>query len=105
MEVLLRTNSFLSAMPCTAASKSALIPPWGKTLTDKEVDGLVKHLRHLCQCKGAMSSGEVIAMEGVKSNITKRVANGAIMSGILINVIVIALILFYYVLYPWNNSG
>ncbi len=35
-----------------AASKSPMMPPWGKTLTEAEVDGLVKHLRKLCQCKG-----------------------------------------------------
>lgn len=35
-----------------AASKSPMMPPWGKTLTDAEVDGLVKHLRKLCNCKG-----------------------------------------------------
>ena len=35
-----------------SASKSALMPPWGKTLTEAEVDALVKHLRKLCNCKG-----------------------------------------------------
>lgn len=35
-----------------SASKSELMPPWGKTLTDAEVDDLVKHLRVLCKCKG-----------------------------------------------------
>lgn len=35
-----------------AASKSPMMPPWGKTLTEAEVDGLVKHLRKLCNCKG-----------------------------------------------------
>ncbi len=35
-----------------AASKSPMMPPWGKTLTPEDVDGLVKHLRKLCQCKG-----------------------------------------------------
>lgn len=35
-----------------SASKSELMPPWGKTLTVAEVDGLVKHLRVLCKCKG-----------------------------------------------------
>jgi cytochrome c oxidase cbb3-type subunit 3 len=34
------------------ASKSAMMPPWGKTLTNEEVDALVKHLRELCNCKG-----------------------------------------------------
>jgi mono/diheme cytochrome c family protein len=35
-----------------AMSKSPMMPPWGKTLTEAEVDALVKHLRELCQCKG-----------------------------------------------------
>lgn len=35
-----------------SASKSELMPPWGKTLTDTEVDELVKYLRQLCSCKG-----------------------------------------------------
>ena len=35
-----------------SASKSPMMPPWGKTLTDAEVNGLIKHLRTLCQCKG-----------------------------------------------------
>ncbi len=35
-----------------AVSKSPMMPPWGKTLTDADVDGLVKHLRTLCKCKG-----------------------------------------------------
>lgn len=35
-----------------AASKSPMMPPWGKTLTVEEVDGLIKHLRVLCKCKG-----------------------------------------------------
>ncbi len=34
-----------------AISKSALMPPWGKTLSDAEIDGLVKHIRKLCKCK------------------------------------------------------
>jgi mono/diheme cytochrome c family protein len=33
-------------------SKSPMMPPWGKTLTPEQVDGLVKHLRALCKCKG-----------------------------------------------------
>ena len=32
--------------------KSPLMPPWGKTLKPDDVDGLVKHLRKLCKCKG-----------------------------------------------------
>ncbi|MDP6875745.1 MAG: cytochrome c [Alphaproteobacteria bacterium] len=35
-----------------SASKSPMMPPWSKTLTAEEVDGLVKHIRVLCQCKG-----------------------------------------------------
>lgn len=33
-------------------SKSPLMPPWGKTLSDADVNGLIKHLRGLCKCKG-----------------------------------------------------
>ena len=35
-----------------SVDKSPLMPPWGKTLTSEQVDGLIKHLRKLCQCKG-----------------------------------------------------
>lgn len=35
-----------------SASKSPMMPPWGKTLSEEEVDGLVKHLRVLCKCEG-----------------------------------------------------
>jgi len=35
-----------------SVSKSAMMPPWGKTLTEEQVDGLIKHLRALCKCKG-----------------------------------------------------
>jgi len=35
-----------------SVSKSPMMPPWGKTLTLEQVDGLVKHLRKLCNCKG-----------------------------------------------------
>ncbi len=35
-----------------AMSKSAMMPPWSKTIGAAEVDGLVKHLRKLCACKG-----------------------------------------------------
>jgi mono/diheme cytochrome c family protein len=34
------------------ASKSPMMPPWGKTLSDEEVDSLVLYVRELCQCKG-----------------------------------------------------
>jgi len=33
-------------------SKSALMPPWGSTLTPEEVEGLVVYIRKLCDCKG-----------------------------------------------------
>ncbi len=35
-----------------SASKSPMMPPWGKTLTETEVDALVKYVRELCQCQG-----------------------------------------------------
>ena len=35
-----------------AMSKSAMMPPWSKTIGEGDVDGLVKHLRKLCKCKG-----------------------------------------------------
>ena len=35
-----------------AASKSPMMPPWGKTLSEADVEVLIKHLRKLCQCKG-----------------------------------------------------
>jgi len=34
------------------ASKSPMMPPWGKTLSEAQVDALVKHLRKLCNCEG-----------------------------------------------------
>ncbi|MBC8269404.1 MAG: cytochrome c [Rhodospirillaceae bacterium] len=34
------------------ASKSEMMPPWGKTLSDEDIDNLVIKLRALCQCKG-----------------------------------------------------
>ena len=33
-------------------SKSALMPPWSSTLSTEEVEGLVKYIRKLCDCKG-----------------------------------------------------
>ena len=33
-------------------SKSPMMPPWGKTLTDEQVDALIGHLRKLCACEG-----------------------------------------------------
>jgi mono/diheme cytochrome c family protein len=35
-----------------AASKSPMMPPWSKTLTEAEADTLVLYLRKLCACKG-----------------------------------------------------
>lgn len=35
-----------------SVSKSPMMPPWGKTLTEGEVDGLVEYLRVLCACEG-----------------------------------------------------
>lgn len=35
-----------------ATSKSTMMPPFGKTLTDEEVNGLKDYLRRLCKCKG-----------------------------------------------------
>ena len=32
-------------------NKSALMPPWGATLSTAEVDGLVVYIRKLCDCK------------------------------------------------------
>ena len=34
------------------ASKSEMMPPWGKTLSDEDITALVGKLRELCQCKG-----------------------------------------------------
>ncbi len=35
-----------------SASKSELMPPWGKTISEAEADELVKYLRQLCKCTG-----------------------------------------------------
>ncbi len=35
-----------------SVSKSEMMPPWGKTLTEADVDALIRHLRQLCACKG-----------------------------------------------------
>jgi len=32
-------------------SKSPLMPPWGATLSEAEVDDLLTYIRKLCQCK------------------------------------------------------
>ena len=34
-----------------SASKSELMPPWSKTLTEAQVDALVAYLRQLCECQ------------------------------------------------------
>ena len=34
-----------------SASKSELMPPWSKTLTEEQVDALVAYLRQLCKCQ------------------------------------------------------
>ncbi|HJL56684.1 MAG: cytochrome c [Arenicellales bacterium] len=34
------------------ADKSPMMPPWGKTLTDAEIEALVGYLRQLCNCTG-----------------------------------------------------
>jgi len=34
-----------------SVNKSALMPPWGSTLSDADIKGLVKHVRKLCKCK------------------------------------------------------
>lgn len=31
-------------------NKSVLMPPWGATLSDEEIRGLVSHLHQLCKC-------------------------------------------------------
>jgi len=33
-----------------AISKSVIMPPWGKTLSDNEIRELVRYLRQLCKC-------------------------------------------------------
>lgn len=33
-------------------SKSEMMPPWGKTLSEEQVDALTKYLRKLCNCVG-----------------------------------------------------
>ncbi len=35
-----------------AVSKSTIMPPFGKTLTEAEIKDLTAHLRKLCKCKG-----------------------------------------------------
>ena len=45
------TNVILDGGP--AVSKSELMPPWSKTLTEDEVDALVQYLRQLCNCQQA----------------------------------------------------
>jgi cytochrome c oxidase cbb3-type subunit III len=33
-----------------AIDKSVLMPPWGNSLSDEEINDLVKYLRKLCKC-------------------------------------------------------
>jgi len=35
-----------------SVSKSTIMPPFGKTLTEAEIKDLIAHLRKLCKCKG-----------------------------------------------------
>lgn len=35
-----------------SVNKAALMPPWGKTLSEQEIKEMVGHLRKLCNCKG-----------------------------------------------------
>ena len=35
----------------SSISKSILMPPWGGTLSDEEIQDLVLHLRAMCKCK------------------------------------------------------
>jgi len=35
-----------------SADKSPMMPPWSKTLSEADINELVKHLRKLCKCKG-----------------------------------------------------
>jgi mono/diheme cytochrome c family protein len=35
-----------------AVSKSAMMPPWSKTLAEDQADALIKYLRQLCACEG-----------------------------------------------------
>jgi cytochrome c oxidase cbb3-type subunit 3 len=35
-----------------AVSKSQMMPPWSKTLSEAQVDELVRYLRRPCACKG-----------------------------------------------------
>ena len=35
-----------------AVSKSSLMPPFGKTMSESDMKDLVKYLRELCKCKG-----------------------------------------------------
>ena len=35
-----------------SVSKSPMMPPWGKTIPEEDVDALIVYLRQLCNCKG-----------------------------------------------------
>ena len=36
-----------------AVEKSELMPPWGGTISEPEIDELVLHLRQMCRCQAA----------------------------------------------------
>lgn len=38
--------------PLLPSADTLIMPPWSLTLTENEVDALIKHLRVLCGCKG-----------------------------------------------------
>jgi mono/diheme cytochrome c family protein len=35
-----------------SVSKSPMMPPWGKTIAEEDIDALIVYLRQLCNCKG-----------------------------------------------------
>jgi cytochrome c oxidase cbb3-type subunit 3 len=35
-----------------SVSKSPMMPPWGKTISEEDINGLIVYLRGLCNCKG-----------------------------------------------------
>jgi len=39
-----------------SVNKSVLMPPWGGTLSDEDIEELVKYLRILCKCQYGKSS-------------------------------------------------
>ena len=40
-------------------SKSPMMPPWGKTLSEEQIDALVKYLRKLCNCEAKTGLGSL----------------------------------------------